>query len=351
MIQDRVRDSNSKVGSSYGSYYKRKEKISQNPDYNSTIPKEDKQLYEYATGGSWVRISNTTIDPHTTDDVRVVDWKRGKISRFTKRSRRNLLSLVAKLDKSGVDPKDVLFITLTAPGQGWMELSGKKWKARLNNFLTQLRKEYKSIGLCGIWRMEFQERGAPHFHIVSYNVSYIDYSWIAERWNRICCSNLTDEKAIKDHYDAGTQIERAKYWGKVNSYFSKTMAYVAKDDSWKSQIEDEELREWMTNFGRHWGVICRDKLKEMIDIVVGEFDTDKQFYRVRRLVKQYIHSCKRKKLGANYNSKTAKMMNRLFSMKDKCKYTAFIPDDVFRKVLSWAGLNGSVADISGLVEV
>jgi len=46
------------------------------------------------------------------------EMKRGKITRFTNRSRRNLLSLVSKLDKKGVDPKDVLFITLTAPGQG-----------------------------------------------------------------------------------------------------------------------------------------------------------------------------------------------------------------------------------------
>ena len=46
-------------------------------------------------------------------------------------------------------------------------------------------------------------------------------------------SNLTDNKTIKDHYDAGTPVERAKYWGTVNSYFSKTMAYVAKYETWK----------------------------------------------------------------------------------------------------------------------
>ena len=89
--------------------------------------------------------------------------------------------------------------------------------------------------------MEFQEHGAPHFHLVTYNVSYINHDWIAARWNRTCSSNLTDDKTIKDHYDAGTPVERAKYWGTVNSYFSKTMAYVAKDETWKKQTEDDEL--------------------------------------------------------------------------------------------------------------
>ena len=58
--------------------------------------------------------------------------------------------------------------------------------------------------------------------------------------SRACSSNLTDDKTIKDHYDAGTPVEQTKYWGTVNSYFSKTMAYVAKDKTWKRQTEDDE---------------------------------------------------------------------------------------------------------------
>jgi len=51
---------------------------------------------------------------------------------------------------------------------------------------------------------------------------------------------ILDDKIIKDHYDAGTQVEQAKYWGTVNSYFSKTMAYVAKDETWQRQTEGDE---------------------------------------------------------------------------------------------------------------
>lgn len=51
---------------------------------------------------------------------------------------------------------------------------------------------------------------------------------------------ILDDKTIKDHYDAETQVEQAKYWGTVNSYFSKTMAYVAKDETWQRQTEGDE---------------------------------------------------------------------------------------------------------------
>ena len=59
--------------------------------------------------------------------------------------------------------------------------------------------------------------------------------------SRTCSSNLTDDKTIKDHYDAGNTGRTDKVLGYGNSYFSKTMAYVAKDETWKRQTEDDEL--------------------------------------------------------------------------------------------------------------
>ena len=65
--------------------------------------------------------------------------------------------------------------------------------------------------------------------------------------------------------------------------------------------------DWMKTFGKHWGVICRDKLNEMIDVVVGQFDATTQFYQVRRVIKNYIQSCRRSKLGDNYSHKVGKL--------------------------------------------
>ena len=71
----------------------------------------------------------------------------------------------------------------------------------------------------------------------------------------------------------------------------------------------------MKTFGKHWGVICRDKLNEMID-VVGQFDTTTQFYQVRRVIKNYIQSCRQSKLGDNYSHKVGKLLNKIFSMRN-----------------------------------
>jgi len=100
--------------------------------------------------------------------------------------------------------------------------------------------------------------------------------------------------------------------------------------------------DWMKTFGKHWDVICRDKLNEMIDVVVGQFDTTTQFYQVRRVIKNYIQSCRRSKLGDNYSHKVGKLLNKIFSMRDKCNHSAFIPDDVFRKILGCVGLDNPI---------
>ena len=90
---------------------------------------------------------------------------------------------------------------------------------------------------------------------------------------------------------------------------------------------------------KHWGVICRDNLNQLIKVIVGKFDTPAQFYKVRRVIKRYVLSGIRRKLGVNYNHKLSKVMSRVYDMKDKCKHMAFIPDDLFKKVLSWSGLS------------
>ena len=100
--------------------------------------------------------------------------------------------------------------------------------------------------------------------------------------------------------------------------------------------------DWMKTFGKHWGVICRDKLNEMIDVVVGQFGTTTQFYQVRRVIKNYIQSCRRSKLGDNYSHKVGKLLNKIFSMRDKCNHSAFIPDDVFRKILGCVRLDNPI---------
>lgn len=327
-------------------------KNTKNPDYTTTTPSTEIPYYEYAEGGSWCRIAECNINPHTTRSEEIRDWIRGRITTFSRSSRKRLLRLVSKLDKIRIDPRCVLFITLTspAPKESWM-IDGRIWKKRLNTFLTRLRQKYKSTGMSGLWRLDWQpRRGAPHYHLILYGISYICKDWIAQAWNKMCSDGLNEVERVK-HLEAGTSIELARNYKKLDGYISKTMAYIGKNEHWK--IADQEILDWIQNadFGRHWGVICRDNLNDLIEIVVGQFENSNQFYKVRRIIRKYIQSARRQKLGNHYNIQVGKMLHRIFSQKRGCKVSAFIPDGVFRKVLSWAGLDNAITDMSQYCEI
>lgn len=312
-------------------------KNTKNPEYTTTTPSTEIPYYEYAEGGSWCRIAECNVDPHTTKSKEIRDWIRGCITTFSRSSRKRLLQLVAKLDKSKIDPRCVLFLTLTAPApkESWM-IDGRIWKKRLNTFLTRLRQKYKSTGMCGLWRLDWQpRRGAPHYHMVLYGISYISKDWISQAWNKICAEGLSEVEK-KKHLLAGTSIELARNYSRINQYVSKTMSYIAKDEHWK--IEDQEILDWIqsANFGRHWGIIQRSVLNELIEVVVGQFQNSKQFHQVKRIIRKYIQAAKRRKLGDNYNYKVGKMLHRIFSQKRNCKASAFMPDKIFLRILEWA---------------
>ena len=350
------RSSNRSIGSSYSPYFK-KQSISKSIDYvllDYNNAKRDFYGYEYSKGGSYTKIVDDTIDPYTTEDIdKSKDRpKRGSISYFSRKSRSRLLELVSKIDKSGVDPNTVLFITLTSPSVGWRDVDGETWKKRLNNFNTQLRQKFGThSNFCGVWRLEFQKRGSPHFHLVTYNVPYIDHQWVSDKWNKICGVGLSFKERMK-HKMAGTQVVLAKDWGSVNDYFSKTMSYVCKDENWKHQSnKDKGLLEWMKGFGRHWGVIRKDNLKNLTNIVTGEFKTKEQYHKVRRVFRKYVQSTRKRKLGSNYNKKQGKILDKIFSQKVKSKHKVFIPDTVFEELLKWVGVDVSPFSCNSMEEV
>jgi len=127
-----------------------------------------------------------------------------------------------------------VFITLTYPRV--YPTDGIIVKRHLRRFLDR----YAYIagdGFSAFWFIEFQERGAPHFHI--FGTHEIPKEHLSEMWYRIVDSG--DER----HLQAGTRIEsmRAGRFGTV-SYASK---YALKQSQ-------KAVPENFTNVGRFWGV-------------------------------------------------------------------------------------------------
>lgn len=166
---------------------------------------------------------------------RKVDNRRGKIKGFTKGSRKRLQQKLAAIDKKNLP----VFVTLTYPAV-WPG-NPKIWKLQLKKFLKRLAYNYP--GACGIWKLEPQRRGAPHFHLFVWGVSYEKLRAYCDlAWYEVVGSN--DIKHLK----AGVRVEKLRSWKGARSYASKYFGKVI-----------DELPGW-EEVGRYWGVFHREDL-------------------------------------------------------------------------------------------
>lgn len=136
------------------------------------------------------------------------------------------------------------FITLTYPRH--YPRDGRVCKKHLNLFLTHLRTDYKGIKY--FWFMEFQERGAPHFHVFLSCV-VPGRTYISPLWYRIV--NSGDPAHLK----AGTNVVRLRTSQDVIRYATS----YAKKLTQKMTPEDFDC------VGRFWG--CSRKLCDAIMVI------------------------------------------------------------------------------------
>ncbi len=143
-------------------------------------------------------------------------------------------------------------VTLTYPG--FYPTNGKAVKEHLRRFLQEVRREYcrelKAVGAVGaeqitaehssFWFLEFQSRGAPHFHI--FTTWSPSKEWVSKRWYEIVGSE--DDR----HLRAGTRVEL------LHSGKAGTVAYASK---YAVKMEQKTVPEGYENVGRFWGVYGR----------------------------------------------------------------------------------------------
>jgi len=144
--------------------------------------------------------------------------KRGSITRFTAESRKRMLDHFARMDRSlakrGVP---VLFVTLTY--QRNMQ-NHKRAQRDLKVWWERIVERYANAWC--VWKKEFQERGAIHFHLIVGNVGYLpvnpkdENEWCANRaWCEVAeesGGNLLDVERIRTF--KGVMSYAAKYLGK-----------------------------------------------------------------------------------------------------------------------------------------
>ena len=136
------------------------------------------------------------------------------IKEFSPRSRVRLLKLVSRLDIS--KEKYPIFITLTFAQK---YPSAQQAKEYMRLFVRKLNRR-SSREVSAIWRLEFQERGAPHFHLIVFGMDYIKKELVSELWG---------DTISKEYWDDGerppfTRIEGVQQHRKLIYYVSKYVA-------------------------------------------------------------------------------------------------------------------------------
>lgn len=204
------------------------------------------------------------------------------------KSRRRLMEKLSRIDLeklSGWQRKDsqyvtTAFITLTYP-QNFPD--AKRAKRDLRTLKERLKYHH---GLdWGIWVLEWQKRGAPHFHVVLHSDQTLDLTefrpWLSKAWYEV--ADTGDEKHLK----AGTQVVPVYVHDGVASLMGYMAAYMGKIE--QTEPKNPETGEPIET-GRTWGVWYEDNVPyESLGTVIFDSWEDWEEFK-RRVAKRFEKS-------------------------------------------------------------
>jgi hypothetical protein len=175
---------------------------------------------------------------------------RGIVTEFSRKSRKRLLEMTARIDLKSVTLRNpVIFVTLT---YGSAFPSGEASKPHMKAFLERIRRFAPDAS--GFWRLEYQKRGAPHYHFIFFNLPYIPKEDLQRWWSEIIGEEFWDTSNGGLRYPF-TRIEAIKTPRQVMYYVSK---YVAKHDA--GSVDSGFINVPYSHAGRFWGVFNRENL-------------------------------------------------------------------------------------------
>lgn len=177
--------------------------------------------------------------------------KRGKVAGFSQKSRMRLMRTLASVRRDNLP----FFVTLTFPAD---YPAIERAKRDLDTFIKRLVRKFPSAA--GVWKLEPQKRGAPHFHLLIWGVEDDDLTmFVPVAWYEIVGSGDINHllwhkgKLGNKHCVQKIEKQRGVFW-----YASKYMS--------------KEVAETFSDWGRWWGVFRRGNLPfgEVVNVEVTE---------------------------------------------------------------------------------
>jgi hypothetical protein len=195
-----------------------------------------------------------------------------EVTSWSRRSRARMVRRMCELDYAPLlaDPSRVpAMVTLTYPGE-WLSVvpDGAALKAHLRTFQERWKRAWGSR-LVGVWKLEFQRRGAPHVHILAVPPHGVAgtpkrgvrpvgaglpfTAWLSATWADVV--DHPDPVHRMRHEQAGTGVDfaeglRARDPRRVAVYFAKHGTFADKE---YQHIVPEPWRAPGHGPGRFWG--------------------------------------------------------------------------------------------------
>lgn len=220
---------------------------------------------EYRTGASILKAHRGGCK-----DDEPIGGIRGQVKGFSDASRRRLMQTIGGIRRDAELP---LFITLTYPEHFPTPEQAKK---HLNTFFKRLDRVFPARG--SIWKLEPQERGAPHFHILMWGLSVADlFDFVPTAWYEIAGGG--DEKHLSWHCGLlgnGNRhcVQQVQSWRGVWSYAAKYLGKTFEVSGWSGI--------WT---GRYWGIRHRSFIP--FGELVQEEVTEKKALEIMRYQKRF----------------------------------------------------------------
>jgi hypothetical protein len=269
------------------------------PDSDRADLDEGERLFMLRSAGSCLELQTAFVGQSQSGG-----GIKAPITGFSAASRRNLFKRMCELGDWSLRPGLAVFVTLTYPGE--FPSNGRQVKSHLTTFRKRWERRYGSVE--GVWKMEFQRRGAPHFHLaltipdkvglrITADGHLEDFSsradvsevrsWVANAWFGIVASG--DDR----HLLAGTQVD--KLADEPAAYFA---GYAGSTRG--SKEYQHEVPEGYADCGRFWGVWT------MAPQWQAELVTHREYVELRRtmwgLQRARSNRCRRRRRHARFES-------------------------------------------------
>lgn len=231
------------------------------------------------------------------------DSPRGTVKQWTERSRARMVKSICELDlsdwlKPGVLPA---LVTLTLPGD-WLRYApdAASWHRLIKIFRQRYQRAWGEP-LRGIYKREFQGRGAPHAHIFMVPPlgkavnGMIFRDWLSLTWAEVVGAS-GDE--FRKHRAAGTGIDYAEAVNmrdprRLAVYFLKSGELATSKHSAKA-YQNVAPAQWLegekASAGRFWFIWGLEKKKTSVEISNDDWIQARRilrnWYRSKRLTKK-----------------------------------------------------------------